>query len=147
MIFCEETASAALYSELIALSEDWESEQSCHGYRKNEASDIDGNRIFTVRENGLLIGYLFGHNEKAKQASSVTAEGAVCFEVEELYVRPEYRSRGIGSSLFRYAEERIKDADFIMVGTATKNYKAILHFYIEELGMDFWSARLFKKIR
>lgn len=30
--------------------------------------------------------------------------------------------------------------------SATRNWKAILHFYIEELGMEFWNARLFKKI-
>jgi len=36
--------------------------------------------------------------------------------------------------------------EFIMLSTATKNYKSILHFYIDELGMDFWNARLFKKI-
>ena len=34
----------------------------------------------------------------------------------------------------------------IMLIAAAKNYRAILHFYIDELGMDFWSARLFKKI-
>jgi hypothetical protein len=35
----------------------------------------------------------------------------------------------------------------MMLTTATKNFRAILHFYIDELGMDFWSARLFKKIK
>ena len=30
--------------------------------------------------------------------------------------------------------------------TATKNFRAILRFYIDELGMAFWSARLYKKI-
>ena len=32
--------------KLIRMSEDWEKENSCHGYRKNEKSDIEGNRIF-----------------------------------------------------------------------------------------------------
>ena len=27
-----------------------------------------------------------------------------------------------------------------------KRLAGILHFYIDELGMEFWSARLFKKI-
>ena len=38
-------------------------------------------------------------------------------------------------------------AALMMVGTATKNYRAILHFYIDELGMEFWSARLFKRLK
>ncbi len=74
-------------------------------------------------------------------------EGTACFEVEELYVKPAYRSQGVGSALFRYAEEAVHgEAEFVTLGTATKNFQAILHFYINELGMEFWSARLFKKL-
>ena len=144
----EGSPSEALYAELIKLSEDWEKEDSCHGYRKNGPADIDGNRIFTAYENGELIGYLFGHNETTDKATSVIPEGKVCFEIEEIYVKPEYRCKGVGTALFGYAEAAVKEeADFITLSTATKNYKAILHFYIEEAGMDFWNARLFKKLR
>ena len=74
-------------------------------------------------------------------------EGTPCFEVEELYVVPEKRSQGIGAKLFRYAEEAVKpEADYIVLSTATKNWKAIFHFYLDELDMTFWSARLFRKI-
>ena len=133
---------------LVNLSVDWEAENSCHGYRRNGREDLEGNRVFLAEENGEIIGYLFGKLEKAKSASSVMPEGTSCFEVEELYVRPEYRSQGTGSALFRYAEETVRpEAAFITLGTATKNFRAILHFYIDELGMEFWSARLFKKLQ
>ena len=58
------------------------------------------------------------------------------------------RNEGIGRALFLFAEQAVGEAgiEFIMLSTATKNYKRILHFYIDELGMDFWSARLFKKL-
>ena len=79
--------------------------------------------------------------------SSAMPEGTPCFEVEELYVVPEKRSRGIGEMLFRHAEEAVKaEADYMILSTATKNWKAIFHFYLDELDMTFWSARLFKKI-
>lgn len=70
------------------------------------------------------------------------------FEIEELYVVPSCRNEGIGRALFLFAEQAVREAgiEFIMLSTATKNYKRILHFYIDELGMDFWSARLFKKL-
>ena len=38
------------------------------------------------------------------------------------------------------------EADFMVLSTATKNWKAIFHFYLDELDMRFWSARLYKKI-
>ena len=74
-------------------------------------------------------------------------EGTPCFEVEELYIIPSRRNSGIGSALFRFVEEQVKDrAEYFLLSTATKNYRAILHFYIDEVGMQFWSARLFKKL-
>jgi hypothetical protein len=49
--------------------------------------------------------------------------------------------------LFKYVEQEVKnEAEYMVLSTATKNWKAIFHFYIDELDMQFWSARLFKKI-
>lgn len=137
-----------LLEALIAMSADWEAEYSSHGYRKNDRCDIAGNRIFLAKQDGKILGYLFGHTEKSERSSSVMAEGTPYFEIEELYVVPEHRSEGIGKALFRFVEQKVQTMGiaYIMLGTATKNYKSILHFYIDELGMEFWSARLFKKI-
>lgn len=147
MMVREATLNDQLVESLIAMSADWEAEDSCYGYRKNTVSDLEGNRIFLAEEDGEIIGYLLGKLEKARQASSVMPEGTPCFEVEELYVKPPRRSGGVGSALFRYAEEAVRgEADYILLSTAAKNFRAILHFYVDELGMDFWSARLFKKL-
>lgn len=133
--------------KLIRMSEDWEKENSCHGYRKNEKSDIEGNRIFLAYCGDTIVGYLFGHAEKSKETTSIMPGGTSCFEIEEIYVCPEYRSRGIGSRLFDYVENTVRgEVDYLMLSTATKNWKAILHFYLDELDMNFWNARLFKRI-
>lgn len=132
---------------LICFSKDWEAEDSCRGYRANTPADILENRIFLAEEEGRVAGYLFGKVCRAEDMSSVMPQGTPYFEVEELYVVPERRSQGVGTALFRFAEEAVKpQAEYMVLSTATKNQQAILHFYIDELGMTFWSARLFKKI-
>lgn len=140
--------SDELLEKLVAMSADWEAENSTYGYRKNDRSDIEENRIFLAEQSGEILGYLFGHEERAERASSIMPDGTPYFEIEELYVVPSHRSEGIGSALFSCAEQVVKaeGIEFIMLSTATKNYKSILHFYIDELGMEFWSARLFKKL-
>ena len=147
MIIHEVNLNGEVLERLICLSEDWAAENSCYGYRPNSKSDIEGNRIFLAEDGGTVTGYLFGKVCKSEQMKSVMPEGTPYFEVEELYVVPGRRSQGIGSKLFRYAEEVVKqDADYMVLSTATKNWKAVFHFYLDELDMTFWSARLFRKI-
>lgn len=144
----EAALTPALTETLIRLSADWEAEDSCRGYRKNGPGDLEGNRVFLLEGDGEVLGYLFGHRELAKNSSSVMRDGTPCFEVEELYVKPAFRGRGWGAALFRAAEAAVRDeAEIILLSTATKNWRAILHFYLEELDMSFWSARLFKRLK
>ena len=137
-----------LLTTLITMSAAWEAENSTHGYRTNDRSDIDGNRIFLAERNGEVLGYLFGHKTAAERTNSIMEEGTAFFEIEELYVTPEHRSEGIGKKLFAFAEQTVQaeGISYLMLSTATKDCKRILHFYLDELGMDFWSARLYKKL-
>ena len=137
-----------LLTTLIAMSAAWEAENSTYGYRTNDRSDIEENRIFLAERNGEVLGYLFGHKTAAERTNSIMEEGAAFFEIEELYVTPEHRSEGIGKKLFSFAEQTVQaeGIGYLMLSTATKNCKRILHFYLDELGMDFWNARLYKKL-
>lgn len=147
LCFSEAELTEDILTELIRLSEAWERENSCHGYRHNDRTDLEGNRIFLARAGDAVAGYLFGHVERSKHASSVMPDGTAFFEIEELYVRPFLRGKGIGKRLFEYAEQALRaEAEFLMLSTATKNWSAILHFYIDELDMRFWSARLYKPL-
>ena len=147
MIVHEVVPDEKVLDRLIRFSEDWAAENCCYGYRPNDKTDIDGNRIFFAEEGGTVVGYLFGKVCRAEQMGAIMPDGTPYFDVEELYVVPERRSRGIGAKLFKYAEEAVRsEADYMVLGTATKNWKAIFHFYLDELDMTFWSASLFKKI-
>ena len=147
MKYAETELTPTILEVLKQMSADWAAENSCRGYYANDESDIRGNRIFLALEGDTPVGYLFGQVTRAERTSAVMEENTPYFEVEELYIVPGWRSRGVGGALFRYAESQVKqDAEYILLSTATKNWRAILHFYIDEMGMDFWSARLFKKI-
>ena len=143
----ETPLTEAVLETLIAFSRDWEAENSCHGYRANERADIEGMRVFLAEENSRVIGYLFGRPFRSEKASSIMPDGTPYFEIEELYVVPERRSRGVGRALMAAAEQAVKgEVEYIMLSTASKNWRAVLHFYIDEAGMEFWSARLFRKL-
>ena len=148
MQYVETELTPQVLDVLLKMSADWAAENSCRGYYANELSDIQGNRIFLALDEDTPVGYLLGHICRAERKSTVMEADTPFFEVEELYIVPARRSQGLGGELFRCAEECVKqEAEFILLSTATKNWRAIFHFYIEELGMDFWNARLFKRIR
>lgn len=133
---------------LIDMSGDWEKEDVCYGYAQNNRTDIEGKRVWLAKDGREIIGYLFGSIKSAENISAVIPDETAYFELEELYVRPAFRSRGIGKTLFDAAENAVRKdgVKYILLSTATKNFRAILHFYIDEVGMDFWSASLFKRI-
>lgn len=132
---------------VIELSKEWENEALTYGYCANGKNDLISNELFIAYLDDKIIGYLFGKCSVFEETITPIDKGVKCFEIDEIYVKGKYRSQGIGRALFEYAENYYKqNIDYITLSTATKNYKSILHFYIEKMDMTFWSAKLFKKI-
>lgn len=132
---------------LLELSLMWEKEDSCYGYRANTEDDFQDCYILAAYDDEL-IAYLFGKEEIQDKQTSVIDKNMHYFEIEELYVHPSYRSCGIGKQLMESLEKELKKKglEMMMLSTATKNWKAIMHFYIDEIGMNFWSAKLYKRL-
>ncbi len=132
---------------LLELSLMWEKEESCYGYRANTEDDLQDCYILAAYDDEL-IAYIYGKEEVQDKQTSVIDKNMHYFEIEELYVHPSYRSHGIGKQLMESLEKELKKKglEMMMLSTATKNWKAIMHFYIDEIGMNFWSARLYKRL-
>lgn len=132
---------------ILELSYMWEKEDSCYGYRVNTEDDLKDRYILAAYDDEL-IAYVFGKEEVQDKQTSVIDKNMHYFEIEELYVHPSYRSRGIGKQLMESLEKELKKKGLRMMvlSTATKNWKAIMHFYIDEIDMNFWSARLYKHL-
>ncbi len=133
---------------LVALSADWAVEASCHGYAANDAAYFARGRVWVALDGGDVVGYLLAYPETQERRTSVLDAGAKKLVIDEIFVRADRRSCGIGRGLFELAENAAREdgCDALDLVTATKDHRKILHFYIDELGMEFWSARLFKKL-
>ena len=132
--------------QLIELSRLWVKEDCSYGIVANTADDLQEPAAVAL-DGQTIVGYCFGHSYIQERKKSYMEAGESCFAVDELYVLPQYRGTGIGRELFRMIEKEAgKNCSFLTLATSTKNYKAILKLYIEELGMNFHSAFLIKKL-
>ena len=132
-------------SQLIALSARWVEEECSYGMVVNQWEDLK-EPLAVALDGNKIVGYCFGEFYRQQRKSSYIPLDASCFSVDELYTLPQYRGLGVGKTLFQMIEKAVAgQCGYITLTTPTKNYKAILHLYIEELGMDFYSAFLIKK--
>ena len=136
----------ALAAQLIALSVRWVQEDCCNGMVVNEQEDLT-EPLWIALEGESVIGYAFGHFYTAKQKTGYLSVGSPCFSLDELYVLPERRSEGIGRALYAAMQEDVTtQARYITLATSTKDWKKVLHFYTEVVGMDFHNAFLIQPL-
>ena len=86
--------------------------------------------LFVAEKDGVMIGFLSGELREGSPAFETRTWAAV----EDIYVVPEYRSLGVGRTLFEECQEwaREKRANGVSLQVAVANHRA-RKFY-EELG-------------
>lgn len=85
-----------------------------------------------ISDNPYLEGYVFEENEKlqgyAMLAKSYSTEfGAPCIWIEDLYLKPECRGRGIGARFLQFVAETYPDA--ILRLEAEEENEHAIHVY------------------
>lgn len=133
--------------QLIELSKMWVDEDCSFGMVANTKEDIH-KPLYLAFDGDKIIGYIMGQYFVEQEKRSYVEVGDECFEVQELYVIPSYREKGIGRTLFSLIENEVKDkVKYIVLATSTKDYKRTLKFYTEDNEMIYHSAFLIKKTK
>ncbi len=134
-------------SQLIELSTKWLAENCTWGIIANTPEDLK-EPLFVAVDGDNIVGYILGHYYVVNSKTSYIEVGSKCFMLDEIYVLPAYRNQGIGKELFKLMEDHVKSTcEYLTLSTSTKNYKSILHFYVDELDMTFHSAFLIKQMQ
>lgn len=140
--------SLELIERLIPLSQDWIDEDISYGIVKNSIDDFLDKDIYVAYCNDVIIGYLLARSTIEERGNSIVKKGSKVYYIEELFVSKKYRNQNVGKRLFNIAQQYGKEtgAKYIDLITSDKDYKRIFNFYINQLGMEFFSANLIKKI-
>lgn len=137
----------AYLPQLLELSRIWSEEKTCPSYSANEAEEYEGKIIAAAWEQEKMVGYALGHIRELEEKTSYNQPGEKCFELDEVYVLPAYRSQGVGKFLVEKLTEEVKGrVDLLAVTAVSYRYKDLLRFYIDELGLDFKYALLVKRM-
>lgn len=133
---------------VLEMSDAFVAENCCNGMVRDDLEYLQKYEIHIAFEGETAIGYAYGAPATAERTQGQTQKGERYFDVEEIYVRPEYRSTGCGKALFAALEARARElgCESMQLVAVAKDYARLLHFYVDLLGMEFWNAFLTKRL-
>ena len=132
---------------LLALSKEWAEEGITYGYSPTDEKTFSGYRCWVAEMDGETVGYAGGRAETARRDIEIQKAGDRYFELEELYVRPDCRGKGVGRLLLERVEKDARQDGLaqLMLNAANRDHEPLLRFYLRE-GMSPHSFRMFKRL-
>lgn len=109
-LLVEHWKEVALNQDTIALNPDWDA------YLDLEEKGLL--KVFTAREEGILVGYFV-----AICRNHIHYKDHLFAYNDVVYLKPEYRSTGVGPSLITFAENCLKDDGVSVLVVNTKRHK------------------------
>ncbi len=129
------------------LQEQWHAEDITYGYEPNTRGFVAARLgpLFLVGEaEGEALAFAYG-SVQVSGGLAVTPAGERYLEVDDIYVAPDYRSRGVGGRLLDrlIAAVEAEGVSRVHVFSATKDHDRVLDFYRKH-GFRPWGVQLFR---
>ena len=102
-----------------------------------------GPHFYVAADGGNVVGFSYG-STRISEGLAIMAKGERYFEIEELYVKPDYRDRGIGGELLDRLVEACKEngVQRFKVYSASKDLDGSTRFYRRH-GFESWYVEMF----
>jgi len=131
------------------LQQQWFEEGSVYGFVPESQERVKAalSPYLLVAEVGdQVIGFISG-SVSISDGMAVIPEGESYLEVDNLYVAPEFRRRGVASRLITQllAQAKQQGVAYAVLYSAAKDIHGILRFY-ERHGFQSWYVRVFRKL-
>jgi GNAT superfamily N-acetyltransferase len=140
------TATGKDLAAIFDLYEGWLAEEPAVGMVKAPPGYFEtrlGPHFWVAEEDGKLVGFACGSVHTTEAEHAVIPAGEKYLEIDELYVRPEHRNQGLGSSLVQHLiDDAVSSgAARTLVYSSSKQWKKVVEFY-ERQGFDMWFVRM-----
>lgn len=144
-----EFAQSGEIFDVAKLSAKFEREECCNGIVADNQDYFSDKKVAVAKIDNTIVGYCYGKFEMKEKDTSKFKKGQKSFYLEELYIDKSFRNQEIGRTLYRFIESYAIEngCDWIETTAVSKNYKSLLSFYIDVLGMEFWSAEMIKTLK
>lgn len=132
------------------LQREWAQAQITHGYRPPRRVALRralGGFFWVAEHRGRIVGFTYG-SRRVSKGLAVVPKGCAYLDIEDVYVTPRWRNRGVGRALIDAitAAARERNIRRVMVYSATKDMRRLLRFY-EQLGFKSWFVQLYRELK
>jgi ribosomal protein S18 acetylase RimI-like enzyme len=131
------------------LQQRWFAEGEVYGFVPESQEQVKAtlNSYLLVAEaNNEIVGFISG-SIHCSEGLAVIPDGESYLEIDNLYILPEYRRQGIGSSLINRCLAKAKETGitYALLYSAAKEIHSVLRFY-EQHNFQSWNIQMFRKL-